>query len=105
MLVFEYFYENEEERTNRATKRLSENLGLLHFRTVHLRPDHRAERHLRAQLVRYGQCERGLARARRADEEQRAAGKFARFYEVDDDAACLDRAVSSTLLSLKKMWV
>ena len=78
-------------RTYGSAKCFGKNLGLLHLRTVHLRADHGAERHLRAELLRDRERERRLPRPRRADEQQRAPRELARLDEVYYNPTCLHR--------------
>jgi hypothetical protein len=64
-------------RTDSSPKCLCKNLCLLHLGTIHLRPHHRAKRHLGPQLMRHGQRERSFARPWRTDEHERASREFA----------------------------
>jgi hypothetical protein len=80
---------------DRAPERLREHRRLAHLRAVHLAPDHRAERHARAQLRGERERERGLARPRRAREEERAPRELARLDQGHDHPARLRRSVSA----------
>ena len=80
-------------RTNSASERFSEHLRLFHLRTVHLGANHGTEWNFCAELLRYGECERCLARSGCTHEEEGPSRELARFDEVDDDATCL-RVVS-----------
>mmetsp|Transcript_4644 Transcript_4644/g.14330 ORF Transcript_4644/g.14330 Transcript_4644/m.14330 type:complete len:323 (-) Transcript_4644:2-970(-) len=80
-----------DAQTDRAPKVLHQHLRLLDLGGVDLGADHRAEGHLGAKLMRDRKRERRLARARRAGEQQRAAGHLLCADQLDDDAASLAR--------------
>ena len=81
-------------RTRTPTHRsLSEmplqNLRLLHLCAIHLRPRHRAKRHLGPLLMRHHEGRRGFTRPWCTDEHEGAPREIALLDEIDDDTTCL----------------
>mmetsp|Transcript_8854 Transcript_8854/g.29507 ORF Transcript_8854/g.29507 Transcript_8854/m.29507 type:complete len:233 (+) Transcript_8854:762-1460(+) len=89
--AFVHFLVFLDPQPDRASKVFHQNLGLFHLRGVHLRPHHRAERNLGAQLLRDAQRKRGLPGTRRARHQKRPSSHLLPLDHIHHDPTSLPR--------------